>query len=239
MTESPVSLDVEAGIGSDQVTIKNVRDFRWEEDGTFAKNYETREYALEDLSGVWFGVDPFDSSFSAHTFLSFSFEESENLVISVEARMKKGQEYGFLKGATWQFGLIYVVADEKDILGERVVSQDNYIQLYPVDTEIDTVRSVFIDMLERANKIKREPESYNIIWNNCSRNLLFHADKFVDNSPNYFQTMYFCLCPDNKLYEWGFIQTDESIEDMKKTFRVENYSPVEIYSENFSLPFRD
>lgn len=85
-----------------------------------------------------------DAPAIAHTFLSFGFG-GEYLAISVE-----------------QYELMYVIADERDVIGLRTHYRRDPVYMYPVTTTPDKIRRVFVEMLERSNKLATEPEFYSV-----------------------------------------------------------------------------
>ena len=63
---------------NDIVSIKNVRDFRWNSDDTVAKvQYLDKNYQLSRFKNAWYGISHFGENGLAHVLLSFEFE-SEN-----------------------------------------------------------------------------------------------------------------------------------------------------------------
>ena len=52
----------------------------------------------------------------AHTFLSFGFEDGEQVCVSVEIRRERGESFAPLRALYRQYELLYVVADERDVL---------------------------------------------------------------------------------------------------------------------------
>ena len=111
-------------IDGDQVEILNIRSFRYgpvNETQTYSDQYD-----LNQLESVWFGVDRFtDFEPMAHTFLSFGFAPGNHrtnyLAFSVETRREKSEEmYSPLRGIYKNYEMIYVIADEQDVLSVRL-----------------------------------------------------------------------------------------------------------------------
>lgn len=50
--------------------------------------------------------------------------------------------------------------------------------MYPIKTEKEKIQSIFRSMLVRTDKLIKEPEFYNTIWNNCATSVLSHANAF-------------------------------------------------------------
>jgi hypothetical protein len=100
------------------VKIRNVRNAQYRSTTDFDVHWEDRTYDLQKLESVWFIVEPFsDWRGPAHTFLSFGFGNSEYIAISVEIRKEKGESFSPVAGLLRQYELIYVVGDERDLIG--------------------------------------------------------------------------------------------------------------------------
>jgi Domain of unknown function (DUF4105) len=91
-------------------------DYRTETDFTpayYDRTFDLRKLDSEDLLAVyWMGPA------IAHLFLSFGFGE-DHLAISIEARKEQGEGYSSVKGFFRQYELVYVVADERDVIRLR------------------------------------------------------------------------------------------------------------------------
>ena len=63
---------------------------------------------------------PRDRRGPAHAFVSFGFDDGGYVAISVEARREAGETYSPARGLMKQFEIMYVVGDERDLIGLRV-----------------------------------------------------------------------------------------------------------------------
>lgn len=76
-------------------------------------------------------------------------------------------------------------------------------------------------MLIRADKLGREPEFYNTLWNNCATALLSHANAFrVDKLDAGIQT----LLPkysDEIIYTAGLIDTKLTLTEAREYYRID------------------
>ena len=110
------------GAGRDrgeQLTVHNVRNFDYRTESDFTPRYEDRTYDLSTLRGVDVFMSYWGSPAIAHTIMSWQFDNAPPLAISIETRKRKGQEYSAIKGFFKQYEIIYVVADEHDVVGLR------------------------------------------------------------------------------------------------------------------------
>src|SRR5687768_5857427 len=161
----------------DSVTINNLRHFEYDIVGEVAQpRYRSQSYDLEQIESVWFVLAPFepDNRGPAHTFLSFGFADSQYVAISVEARREVDEEYSILKGMLRQYEIMYVIGDERDLIGLRTNIRGDEVYVYPIKTTQDKIRRLFVQMLERANRLAEKPEFYNTVLNNCTTNILDH-----------------------------------------------------------------
>jgi hypothetical protein len=103
--------------------------------------------------------------------LSFNFGEEGHLAISIEARKEKGESYSSIKGFFKQYELIYVVADERDLVRLRTNYRKNPIEdvyLYSINWPKEDVKKVFLQYIDEMNRLNDNPDFYNTLMNNCT-----------------------------------------------------------------------
>ena len=168
-----------ARLRGDRVKVYNVRNCSYIDEDTYVLNYEDRTYDLDDLETLDFVICPFTTAPSlAHTMLSFGFRDGRYLAVSVEVRLEEGEVYSTVGGTMRQFEIMYVVADERDVIKLRTDSRDR-----PTSTSIDLarrkkqVRALFVDVMKRVNTLKKRPEFYDTLMNNCTTNIVAHINR--------------------------------------------------------------
>ena len=135
----------------DRLILRNVRNAVYRSTQDYDVNWEDRNFDLSRLESVWFVVEPFgDWRGPAHTFLSFGFDDGEYLAISVEIRKEKGESFSPLLGLLRQYELIYIVGDERDLIGLRANHRRDEVFLYPVRTTSASMRALLLSMLDRS-----------------------------------------------------------------------------------------
>ncbi len=176
-----------AEINNNLISIHNIRNFEYTSTTSYTKNYYDKTYDLSTLKKVYYIVEPF-SGFpgSAHTFLSFEFSTTTGttiasstrgfLAISVEIRKEQGETFSALKGLFNTYEIMYVIADERDVVKLRSNYRKDLVYVYPVKTTEAKAQDLFIDMVKRTNKLKDNPEFYNSITNNCTTNIVRHVN---------------------------------------------------------------
>ena len=106
-----------AEIDGSLVSIHNIRNFSYNSTTDYTVSYYDKTYDISKLKNVYYIVEPFSTfAGSAHTFVSFEFEGNDFLAISVEIRKEKGEKFSAWKGMFNQYEMMYVIADERDVV---------------------------------------------------------------------------------------------------------------------------
>ncbi len=222
------------------VTVSGVRAFEFRSPDDFTPRYEERTYDLSALSSVWYVVTPFrEGGGAAHTFLSFGFDDSTFVSISVEARREPDESYSLWAGLLRRYEVIYVVGDERDLIGVRAIHRGNSVRLYPVRADRASIRALFVGMLERANELRARPEFYNTLTNNCMTNILRHVNTLVDPPIRYGPRVLLPGYSDAIAFRRGMIDTELSLEDARRRFLVNERAVRHADQPDFSVRIRD
>jgi hypothetical protein len=227
----------------DFVTIKNVRDCQYKgsesEAATIAK-FDDRTYDLRKLVRVWYVSTPFQQTrLAAHTFLSFEFSDGSFLCITIEARKRVGQVYNLFKGAFRAYPLIYIAADERDVIFVRTNIRKDDVYLFPVRATKQKVRALFEDMLKEMNQLALEPAWYNTIWNNCTSRIIYHINRVTPHRlPRFVLASFVTGLADKLAFDHGFIDTELSLEQARKKYAISKRAREVGYAEDFSRRIR-
>ena len=94
-----------------------------------------RRSILERVEGVDFIVVPFKGMTAlAHVMISFQIAKPDgtrdHLAVSVETRKERDENYNPVKGSTNAYELMYVVADERDVIQYRTNYNNEDVYLY-------------------------------------------------------------------------------------------------------------
>lgn len=222
------------------VRIGNVRNFAYSARNEFSPAYDQRTFDLDKLESVWYVLTPFSDQWRgpAHSFVSFGFADSQFVAISVEARREPGETYDAIKGLFKRFELIYVVGDERDLIGQRAAFSSDQVYLYPIKATPEKMRAMFVAMLARANKLRDEPEFYNTLTNNCTSNVVAHVNQIAPNTvPSGIKT----ILPgytDEVAHRLGLIDTKLDIDAARDRFLVNDRARRFIKDPQFSFRIR-
>jgi hypothetical protein len=224
----------------DLAHVHGVRNFRWTSATTFTPAWEDRSYDLRQVASAWYVLVPFSRRWRgpAHAFVTFGFDDGRYLAISVEARREEGETYGVIKGLLRRFELIYVIGDERDLIGRRAVFDGSDVYLYPIRARREAVRAVFRGMLERADRIHATPEFYNTITNNCTLNLVRHVNQLV---PRRIPSSWRIAVPgysDEVIHRLGLIDSTGTLDEVREQFRINNRARAALDAPDFSSRIR-
>ena len=111
-----------------------------------------------------------------HTFLSFIFDNAPPLSISIETRPEVGEGFAPVASLFKQFELIYVVGEERDLVGVRTNHRREAVYLYHLNTSADDARRLFLIYLARINELADRPEFYHLLTNSCTINIVRYAN---------------------------------------------------------------
>lgn len=140
------------------------------------------------IKSVYFIKKPFAPEWiAAHSLLVFNFEkggltdangnEAKGFVVSIEAYLREGQNYGLVSGMKKQFGIVWTLATWEDYSSRTALfgADDNRLIPYPIEftheQEVQMVREAV-----KLATVNRQGEYYDTITNNCTNNLVIIMD---------------------------------------------------------------
>ena len=222
-----------------RVQLHNIRNCSYRTTDDFTVSYYDKTFDLEKLNRVDFIMVPFSElPEGAHTMLSFGFNDDDYLGISVEVRREKGETYSITKSLANGFELMYVIADERDLIALRTNQRLDDVYLYRANATPEQARALLVDMLERANQLRNQPEYYHLITNNCTTNIMRHINRISPGRVPYNYEVLFSGYSDRLAYRLGLIGDGQSFERAKLAARVNKLAYVHRESPDFSKNIR-
>ena len=222
-----------------EITIRHVRNCRYRTEEDYDVRHYDLRFLLTDVVSVDFIVVPFkETTLLAHTMFSFGLRSGEQFCISVEARLDQGESYSAIGGMRKKYELIYVIADERDVIPLRTNTRDVEVFLYRGNANSEQVQNLLIDMLARSNKLQREPEFYDLISNNCTTNLVSHVNQLRPGKVPFDWRVVLPGHSDRLAYELGLIQSAGSFEQTKKMANVTMLARIHAFDPNLSQVIR-
>jgi hypothetical protein len=160
------------------ITIRDIRDWRYDEEAPVSMRWTDRRIDLETVERVWFLMEPFEKwDAIAHTFLIFDFRDAPPIAFSIEARGEIGEEFNPLAGATRHYELSYLFGTEEDFLVRRAVTLGNRLYMYPVSASEGFPKRLLSDLLDQTEELSRTPRFYNTFRHNCTNALAASANR--------------------------------------------------------------
>jgi Domain of unknown function (DUF4105) len=159
----------------DKITIHNLRNFDYRSGSPPQARWDTKVVDLSDLQAVDLFLNFWGSSLICHPIVSFQFGTEDHVAISVETRMTKSQSYSTIRGFFRQFTLIYIVADERDVIRVRTNCRHEQLYLYRTTVKPDRARKLFLNYLQTVNALHVHPQFYNALTSNCTTNVRTHT----------------------------------------------------------------
>ncbi|PYL60534.1 MAG: hypothetical protein DMF31_04265 [Verrucomicrobia bacterium] len=160
-----------AEINGDEVTIHNVRNCDYRTDTDFTPHWETRTVRLSQITGMDVAINYWGSPWISHPIVSFQFADALPLCFSIETRRTIGQKYSALAGLYRQYTLIYVVADERDVIRLRTNYRREDVYLYRTLASPAQARERFLEYIKAMNMLHQHPRWYNEVTANCTTSI--------------------------------------------------------------------
>ncbi len=213
----------EAKIVGNTAKIHNIRNCRYRTIDDYDLAYYDKIFDLNKLKTVDFIVVPFnDIPGIAHTMISFGFEGNDYLVTSVEIRKEKGESYNPIKGFLRQYELIYVLGDERDLIPKYANHYRCEVYVYRSTATPEQARELFVDVMQRVDKLHDQPEFYDTLTNNCTTNIRRHINHLKPDRVPYDYRVLLPGYSDELAYDLGLIVPHGSFAETKQYAKV-NY----------------
>lgn len=226
-----------------QLVVHNVRYCRYFDQETFVVEHENRTYDLNHLRAVDFFMVPFENMPRlAHTMLSFEFAPPDgpprHLAVSIEIRKEQGETYAAWKGSARQYELMYVLADERDVVQLRTNHRGEQVYRYRTTASPEQARLLLVDVSARANQLASRPEFYDTLTNNCTTNLVDHINRIQPQRVKYDYRVLLPGYSDRLAYDEGLIEPHGTFEETKAAAYVNPRALVAANREDFSQAIR-
>jgi len=160
-----------ADINGDEVTIHNVRNCDYRTQTDFTPHWETRTVRLSQITGMDVAINYWGSPWIAHPIVSFQFADALPVCFSIETRKTIGQQYSTLEGFYRQYTLIYIVADERDVIRLRTNYRREDVYLYHTLASPAQARQRFREYINTVNVLHENPRWYNAVTSNCTTSI--------------------------------------------------------------------
>src|SRR6266699_2451538 len=160
-----------AQINGDEVTVHNVRNCDYRTETDFTPRWEMRMVQLSQITGMDVAINYWGSPWISHPIVSFQFADALPVCFSIETRKTIGQQYSTLEGFYRQYTLIYIVADERDVIRLRTNYRREDVYLYHTLASPDQARQRLREYINTVNVLHENPRWYNAVTSNCTTSI--------------------------------------------------------------------
>ena len=228
-----------AEVKGDLVTIHGVRNFDYRTETDFDARWEDRTYDLRKLDSADVIAVYWAGKAIAHVMLSFGFQNKDYLAVSIETRKAKGESYSTLAGFFRNYELIYIPADERDVVRVRSNYREPQEQVYIYRTRAPqrNIRRVFLDYIKTMNEMRERPGFYNTLTTNCTTSILTHTKMNPESPPLSWKILLSGYVP-AYLYESGRIDTSMPFAELEKISLINDRAHAADKAPDFSQRIR-
>jgi hypothetical protein len=232
-----VAVPANAIIDGEQVIIEGVRNFEYRSETDFTPRYETGTFTLGQLRGLDLFVTYWGSALIAHPILSFDFGDEGRICFSIETRSERSETYSALRGFYRQFELIYVAADERDVIRLRTsFRKGEDVYLYHLNLPLDETRARFLEYARRIKELHARPEWYNAVTTNCTTSIRSQHTA-GDRTPWDWRILANGKA-DEMLYELGILDRTSTFADLKRRAHINARATAAVHAHDFSERIR-
>jgi len=224
-------------VEGDRLSSSNVRNFSWRTEAEYTERWEQRTYDLSKLRSLdlflvyWMGPS------IAHTIMSFGFEDGRYLDFSIELRRTQNDQYSALAGFFKTHELVYIGADERDLMTLRKVRNEQ-IQLYRLRTPPPRARALLVEYIKQANDLAARPRFYNTLTTNCTTTIFNMMRAVTSSIPFDWRIILTGYLP-SYLYAHGAVDTRLSLEELRQQADVTNRVDAGFSEVEFSSRLRE
>lgn len=228
-----------AEIDGDRVILRNVRSFAYRSERDYTPRYEDLTLDLAALDSLDLLAVHWAGDAIAHIMLSFGFGE-RHVTVSIETRKEEGEAYSALAGFFRQYELIYVVGDERDLIGLRTSHREppEQVYLYRLATSPENARKLLLEYLAQINRLAQRPEFYNTLTTNCTTNVMLHARALSDRFPTSWKVLLSGYFPEY-LYDLGILDRSLPYAELRRRSLINDRAVAADGADDFSQRIRD
>ena len=115
--------------------------------------------------------------------------------------------------------MIYIVADEKDVVRLRTNYRHQDVYLYRLKADSVLIREVFLDYFKQINRLNKEPEWYNALTHNCTTTIRGHTRPYTQKRPLDWRILANGYS-DTLLYDRKVVDTSLPFEELKRRVHI-------------------
>jgi len=229
----------EATVNGNLVEIRNIRNFEYRTETDFTPRYYDKTFDLDQLQGVDLVTVTWGSPAIAHIMTSFEFADGQHLACSIEMRKERNEAGSMLSSMFRKFELIYIMADERDVIRLRTHYREprEKVRIYRTRIPVVDQRKLFLSYIDKVNELARTPEWYNAIEDNCTTGVLERTHAYHGRG-HYNWKVLFSGYVDEYAYELGVIDTGKPFAELRELSLVNPRAERADNANDFSVRIR-
>jgi Domain of unknown function (DUF4105) len=229
-----------AEIDGNRILVHNVRDCDYRSETEYSNCWSDRTFDLSQLRGVDFFFVNWGIPWIGHPIVSFDFGQNQHLAFSIEARYRVGQTYSSILGFFRQYELIFIVADERDVIRLRTnYRKAEEVYMYRTNVPVHIARKLFLTYIAYLNRLNDHPEWYNAVTKNCTTTINREISEDLPDPKPWTYRLLLNGTLDQLLYERGRLVTGGlAFPDLKAREHINPYAETVGQSPEFSALIR-
>jgi hypothetical protein len=223
----------------DTIAVSDIRNFTWRSDYEYDIQYYDKTFDINDVVSV----DYYLSTFAlwerlGHTFLSFWLRDGSYIAVSIEARKEKWESYHPFRWLLNQYELMYVIADEQDLITLRTQVRWDPVYRYELTTTPLVAQELLLSLLTTTDEISQKAEFYNTITDNCTSVLWKHVNSISPWTFGLHYSLWLTWLSDYYLFRKWYINTTSTKEQLRADHRINEIVDWIVGEEEFSRLLR-
>jgi hypothetical protein len=227
-------------IEGDQATIHHFRNCAYRTETSYTDCWSDKTVYLSQLKGADFFFTNWGPRWIGHPIVSFQFGDNDHIAFSIEARYKAGQSYSAILGFFRQYELIFLTADERDVIRLRTnYRKAEEVYLYRTTVAPDSAKRIFLSYVKYLNQLHDTPEWYNALTKNCTTTLDRQIAADVPNPKAWSYQLIVNGSLDGLLYSRGRLVTGGlPFEELREHEHIDKAANAADQSPDFSAMIR-
>ncbi len=228
-----------AEVDGDRVTLHNIRSCDYRSESDFDLRHRSDTFDLSRMTDVDLFHVYWGSPAIAHTMLSFGFDDGRRICLSVETRRERGEAYDALKGFFRQYEIIFIWADETDLVRLRTDFRGETVYRYRLNVPVETARTILLEYLSMTNGLRDTPQWYNALLDNCTTTLIGHARPIVNPGASLDWRWFANGYLHEVMHERGTLDSSVPLEQLRRDGLVNGRAPAELTGADYSRRIRE
>jgi hypothetical protein len=228
-----------ATVNGNLVTIKNIRNFDYRSESDFTPRYYDKTFDIDKLQSVDLVCVYWGSPAIAHIMASFGFGGSDFVAFSIEMRPEKGEARSMVRSFFRNYELIYVVADERDVIRLRTNYRNprEQVHIYRTRLPVENQRKLFLSYVGKINELYRTPEWYGALKDNCTTGALERTGAYEGRGRYNWKVLLSGYAAEYA-YECGVLDASMAFSELSQRCLVNAKAEAADQAEDFSARIR-